>query len=78
MAGRPLDPIYAMFAAKRYAVAWLYKYSRPGMLPLGGHRVGAYGFPGNFALSGSGIGMVSLNLKFQNYKKNDINLTQKT
>jgi len=60
LAGRPLDPIYAMFAAKRYTIAWLYKYSRPGMLPLGGHRVGAYGFPGNFALSGSGIAMFVL------------------
>lgn len=57
VAGRPKDFIYAYYAGRRYWLAWLYKYSRPGMQPIQGQKVGQYGYPGNFNLSGSGIAM---------------------
>jgi len=53
--GRPKDIIYMYYSIRRYWVAWLFKYSRPGMKPLEAQTVGQYGYPGNFNLSGSGI-----------------------
>jgi len=53
--GRPKDIIYMYYSIRRYWIAWLYKYSRPGMKPLEAQTVGQYGYPGNFNLSGSGI-----------------------
>ena len=56
--GRPKDIIYMYYSIRRYWIAWLYKYSRPGMKPLEAQTVGQYGYPGNFNLSGSGIAQV--------------------
>jgi len=53
--GRPKDIIYMYYSVRRYWIAWLFKYSRPGMKPLEAHKVGQYGYPGNFNLSGSGL-----------------------
>lgn len=47
------------YSIRRYWIAWLYKYSRPGMKPLEAQTVGQYGYPGNFNLSGSGIAQVN-------------------
>jgi len=50
--GRPKDLVYMYYAGRRYWIAWLYKYSRPGMIPMS-QKAGQYGFPGNMIPSGS-------------------------
>ena len=52
------------YSIRRYWIAWLYKYSRPGMKPLEAQTVGQYGYPGNFNLSGSGIAQVNFCLLY--------------
>jgi len=60
--GRPKDPIYLYFAARRYVIAWRFKYSRPGIVPLGGENVGQYGFPHNAQLSGSALAQLVIGI----------------
>ena len=52
------------YSIRRYWIAWLYKYSRPGMKPLEAQTVGQYGYPGNFNLSGSGIAQVNFCFRY--------------
>jgi len=50
--GRPKDLVYIYMSIRRYWIAWLYKYSRPGMQPMA-HKVGQYGFTAGMIPSGS-------------------------
>merc|ERR1712228_843392 len=60
--GRPKDPIYLYFAARCCVIAWRFKYSRPGIVPLGGENVGQYGFPHNAQLSGSALAQLVIGI----------------
>jgi len=50
---RQRDPVYLFFSVKRYFVAWIFKYARPGIIPVGGQMVGQHGLPHNFIPSGT-------------------------